>query len=256
MRGMLCKNSSESYQYEINHLMKLLNITKKLIGKTLRYIECYKKLGVFHIATMSRIRMLEMALSYVRDEKVKGDYFEFGVARGLTFIAAYHLNRKLKADISKFYDFDSFEGFPEPEGIDKEFERFKKGEEAWSLKEFKKNLRSKNVSLEKVAIYKGWFKDTLSKDLQEALNNKTKISIAWIDCDMYTSTKQVLNFIPSLLTQGSILIFDDYFCYRGDPNKGEQRAMDEFLKRNSSIELIPYQKFGIVGNSFIVNIKK
>jgi len=81
--------------------------------------------------TYHRFEMLSKAMQYARNERVPGDYFEFGVARGLTFAGAYLLAKKFALDISKFHAFDSFEGFPELHEIDSEFVRFNTGEEKW-----------------------------------------------------------------------------------------------------------------------------
>lgn len=234
-------------------------ILSKIISKLhslIIHLYVRHKLGVFHRTTLHRLKVLDLTFKYIYDEKVEGSYFEFGVARGMTFISAYHLSRKQNFFVDRFYALDSFEGLPKPKGPDKELERFKEGAESWSLKTFKDNLKKKNVDNNRVKIYKGWFKDTWTKDVVYDLKKEGEnIAIAWIDCDMYQSTKDVLDNIRPLLQQGSVLIFDDWFCYKGDPTKGEQRAIKEFLEENKDISLTPFYRFGIVGNSFVVNIK-
>ena len=51
-----------------------------------------------------------------------------------------------------------------------------------------------------------------------------KISIALIDCDLYSSTALVLKFIRNMLMDKTILIFDDWNCFDGDSQKGQRRA--------------------------------
>ena len=65
-----------------------------------------------------------------------------------------------------------------------------------------------------------------------------------------------LEFITDIIDTGSFLIFDDWFCYGGDPNSGEIKATREWLEKNPQITLVEYRKFGIDGNSFLVNIDK
>ena len=223
--------------------------------KILDYIRAYHQLGVFHLANKERVRMLHLAFSYVRDEKVHGDYHEFGVARGRTFIAAFHLAKKYKLKMI-FFAYDSFKGFPKPEGRDAEFERFSEGEENWPQWLFEKNLKKKKVDLNYVKIIPGFFKESLKSSYSSEKESECNIAIAWIDCDMYSSTKLVLDFIYHRLICGSILIFDDWYCYRGDPLKGEQGATNEWLSNHPDLELIQFRKFATVGNSFIVNFKK
>jgi len=76
-----------------------------------------------------------------------------------------------------------------------------------------------------------------------------------VDCDLYKSAKEVMNFIRPVLQNGTVVVFDDWYCYHADPNKGEQRALSEFLELHPEVDFIQYKKFGIVGNSFIVNIR-
>jgi hypothetical protein len=215
----------------------------------------FAKVGRFITITPHRLEMLQKAFQYVTNEKVPGEYFEFGVARGLTFSGAYHIARKYHAPTNEFYGFDSFEGFPELHEIDKKFIRFKTGDENWTQDTFSRTLQDAGVPKEVVRVVPGWFKDSLTPTLQNSLREgRVKASIVWVDCDLYESTLQVLNFITPLLQNGTVIIFDDWYCYHADPNKGERRAVREFLTSHTNIQLTEYHKFGIVGNSFIVTI--
>lgn len=232
--------------------MKLIYYAKE----TLRRFRIFLKLGTFHNITLHRLFMLEQAVQYSKNEMVSGEYFEFGVARGLTFAGAYHVVNKYNLGIHKFFAFDSFEGFPVLGSVDKEFQRFSEGGEKWELKTFEKTLKKNKINMKKVVIIRGWFKNTLTKQLRKKLlNQKTKAAIVWIDCDLYESTKDALNFLKDFLHNGTIVIFDDWFCYHANPKKGEMRALAEFLDENKHFDFIEYAKFGIVGNSFIVNVK-
>jgi len=64
-----------------------------------------------------------------------------------------------------------------------------------------------------------------------------------------------MNFVTVYLQDGTVLIFDDWFCFRGNPNKGEQKAFREWLERHHSIKVTQFHKFGWGGNSFIVSIE-
>jgi len=122
--------------------------------------------------------------------------------------------------------------------------------------QFDKTLKRAGVDRSKIDVVRGWFKDSLTNSLsKEYASKKTKASVVWVDCDLYESSTQALNFIRPFLQNGTVVIFDDWYCYHANPEKGEMRAAAEFLKENSTIKFIPYHKFGIVGNSFIVNIK-
>ena len=224
---------------------------------------------------------IDIASNYIFGEGVEGDYFEFGVFKGASFIRAYHsinyytnlwkdFDRTKKAfsniDLAKksfnnykqtkrnFYAFDSFEGLPEIKGIDEGHAIFQKGRYDCSKENFKKNLITNNVNLDDVIIVEGFYDKTLTPQLKDSLKIK-KAAIIVIDCDLYESTKPVLKFITSIIDNGTIIIFDDWYAYKGDPNKGEQKACQEWIKENNHINLIPYKNYSTHQMSFIVNLK-
>jgi len=150
----------------------------------------------------------------------------------------------------RFFAFDSFEGLPEPLGVDAGGE-FRKGQFACSQAYFEKNLRDNGIEMDRVVIVPGWFDRTLN-DALKARTGLQVVSIAFIDCDLYESSVPVLGFLTDVVRQGSILLFDDWFHFKGDPNKGVQRAVSEWLAANPGIRLIPWLPFAHHGHSFIV----
>lgn len=82
-----------------------------------------------------------------------------------------------------------------------------------------------------------------------------ELMIKFLDCDLYESAVSVLNFVKEALIGGCIIAFDDWFCFDGDPRKGEQRAFSEFLGKNKDISVSEYLNFGWHGKSFIVHNK-
>lgn len=198
--------------------------------------------------------MLENAMVYVSENKVEGDYLEFGVYEGNTFSSAYHNAQIGNLKSMRFYAFDSFEGLPKDiRGVDaKGFKQFKGGEFCLSLNEFKKEISSRGVNLNKVIIVKGWYDEVLNEKTKAKLKLKSA-AVVWVDCDLYESTIPVLNFIKDYLVDGSVLIFDDWFLFRGAPTRGEQRAFREWLDKNPSIKATQFCRFGWNGNSFIIH---
>lgn len=218
-----------------------------------------KYLGVAsrrNFLSRERYEIIEQATMYTKFESVEGDYLEFGVATGRSLIFAYLAAKKFGTlDDTRFYGFDSFEGFPEPKGVDKVFERFKEGEVSYGISVVKKNLKLYCPNYNEFVLVEGWYDKTLKKKLKKK-ENLTKAKIINIDCDLYGSTIPVLNFITSLVQNGTVILFDDWLSYRADPKKGEQRATKEWLEKNPRIELVPYRPYANVGQSFIVNIKE
>lgn len=213
-------------------------------------------IGIPHnFLTRQRYQMLEQALAYTKAEQVGGDYLEFGVARGRSLIYAYSISRKYgwTADI-RFVGFDSFQGFPQPKGIDTIFERFKEGEQRYARSVVEKNLKRYRVDRSRTFLVEGWYEDTLSDVTKQRLNI-SKARVVNIDCDLYDSALLALRFITDAITNGTVILFDDWLCYRADPNKGEQAAVKRWLSENPNIDLIPYRHYANVGQSFIVHIE-
>jgi len=55
--------------------------------------------------------------------------------------------------------------------------------------------------------------------------------------------------------RASILLFDDWFHYRGNPRKGESRAFTEFLDAHPEWQAAHYRSYGTFCNAFILTRK-
>jgi O-methyltransferase len=202
---------------------------------------------IFNVSTAVRFES-ELIES---NESLKGDYIEFGVYQGDMFTYAC-LEAMNRMPWMRFIACDSFMGLPKPEGVDSGGE-FIEGQFECSEKEFQKRIVSAGVPIDRVITIPGWFSETLHEEKISKYNIKT-ISIAYIDCDLYESCIPVLDFLTPRLRQGSVLMFDDWFCFRANPRKGIQLAVNQWLKQNKHIELISWRSFSSHGISFFVNI--
>lgn len=204
-----------------------------------------------------RCRMLDMAMDFVRHSKVEGDYFEFGVFRGLTFQYAYHAAQMRELKDMQFLAFDSFQGFSNPKGNDTTGV-IVKGTRNCSEKEFVQVLRSHKVDLKKVEMVPGWFEETLTGEGKQRTIEKVgkrKVAFAYLDADLYEPTILALDYLVDYLTDGTLLCFDNWFLFRGHPERGERRAFEEWCKKHPELIITPYNNFGWHGASFIVNLK-
>lgn len=145
-----------------------------------------------------------------------GLWMEAGVYRGEM------INRCAKANPDQIiYGFDSFEGFPDD------------GRKDWNCPEFNLNGQIPTHTLygqpfaSNIRLVKGWFADTLPTFL--ASQNK-KISFINIDCDLYSSTSDVLEAIRTYLTDETVVCFDDAWHYFGFLNH-QLLALFHFIKR-------------------------
>ena len=70
-----------------------------------------------------------------------------------------------------------------------------------------------------------------------------------IDCDIYISSKQALDFCRPLIKGSAVIFFDDWI---EDKNVGECRALDEFLKKNPSFRAQEFDTYLPQGKIFLV----
>jgi hypothetical protein len=183
--------------------------------------------------------MVNLAMAYLMNEKIGGDYAEFGVLRGATFVEAVRAAQLHKLDSMRFWACDSFQGLPHGGGP------FEAGEFAATRKEFEGNLKAHRVPVDRVSVIEGFFDESLPGPISD------EIALAWIDCDLYESTVPVLEALTDRLVQGAALCFDDWFTHRGDPDQGEQRAVREWLNSHTSLQLVPWRPFSWGGQSFL-----
>lgn len=191
--------------------------------------------------------MINMAFGYCANNKIAGDYAEFGVFRGHTTIEAWKASQRHGLRDMNFWLFDSFQGLPEVAGEDKGGP-FETAEFSFGQKEYEQNLHRSGVDFSRVKIVPGFFDATL-----KGLNPDGKFSVVWVDCDLYESTVPVLEWLTDKLVDGAVICFDDWFTFKGKPDKGEQRAAAEWLERNPAITLMPYRDFHWAGKSFLVH---
>ncbi len=112
----------------------------------------------------------------------------------------------------RLYGFDSFEGLPETwrSGYDK-------GAFSGELPTVPDN----------VELIKGWFSDSLPPFLSM---HAGRISFLHVDCDLYSSTKTILDLLEPRLGAGSVIVFDEYWNYPGW-QQHEYKAFYEFIEK-------------------------
>lgn len=87
-------------------------------------------------------RMLYTAFTFCMNNKICGDYAEFGCLEGRTAVEAFRAAKRT-ANNCRFHIFDSFQGLPETNGI------FHTGQFACSRAKVEANLKSYDVDLER-----------------------------------------------------------------------------------------------------------
>lgn len=110
-----------------------------------------------------------------------------------------------------------------------------------------------SIGKDRIFAIPGYYEDSLKSSLYTTLKLK-EASIVMIDCDLFSTTKSVLEFITHLIVDGTILIFDDWFAYKGHPYRGQRRATAEWLELNPKLVLSEFASRGHNQKAFIVNL--
>lgn len=199
-----------------------------------------------YIARREFFRKAFAALSF---NGIDGDYAEFGCCGGNTIGLAYKYSRKHKV-FCKLWAFDSFSGLPPRSLPEDEHPVWIQGTMVIEEKEFRKICREKNIRDSDVIIVPGYYEQTLKPGTEVPLLN---VCLAYIDCDMYSSARAVLEFLIPRLKHGMIIAFDDYYCWSASQVSGERKACADYFKDNKDWALVPFITFdGALGMSFIV----
>jgi|SRR5579862_1620549 len=185
------------------------------------------------------------ALRYCEENKILGVYVECGVMEGKHPI--YACNTILENNFEKrdIYMYDTFEGLTKPgvydystatplfhmsnEQILAEWNNQKISDttNGWcycSLENVKSNVTKTNYPIDKLHFIKGDVMETLKNNL----NLPEKIAVLRLDTDWYESSKFELEILYPKVSDGGVVILDDYFHW-----DGQRRATDEYFKENN-----------------------
>jgi len=195
------------------------------------------------------------AFKYVveKEQPSNGDYYEFGLFRGYTFLKAYEHSKSLGLDSFNFHGFDSFEGLPPAEGIDVSDGRFFEGQFSCSKESVEQNLASNGMDMSRVNLIKGFYHDSLTDDLKTE-HSFQPASVVLLDCDLYSSTIEALEWMDIYLQNGTVLLFDDWTSYGDSKDLGQQKALEDFLSKRPNYKIEHLWKFCKHGNAFVLKI--
>ena len=209
------------------------------------------QLQVYTSKTLAFIR----AWNYLSAAKIDGDYLEFGVYEGASFDLSLRAAAKFFKNTSpsapRFFAFDSFKGLPDLDPQKDKKELFFKGEYSADQQKFMKNIR-RAAKEWNIHIIPGFYESSLTSDIYQKFD-LTSAAFVTIDCDLYTSTKEVLKFLAPIIKSGTLLFFDDWYSSGGDMTLGEAGACHEWLKQNPTLSLLDFGRVGVMGKLFIVN---
>lgn len=189
-----------------------------------------------------RLTATILACHYVCDRGIEGDFVECGVWRGGNSIAAASVFKSRSVNRS-VYLFDTFEGMTEPTDDDKMvangssamdiFRKRRRDDRTdWCyapIDEVSGHFAAAGLLGTNVHLVKGDVQDTLERE--ELLPRK--ISVLRLDTDWYESTRRELEVLYPRLSEGGVLLLDDYGFWAG-----AKKAVDEYFIENRNRPLL------------------
>jgi len=171
-------------------------------------------------------------------QNVKGDVIEFGVWNGNNLLTIkkildyFNLKKKL-------FGYDHYKGMPKET---KDYKRNNFSGDKKLVQYIIKFFKLKNIFL---------IDDDILK-LKKHLKSFKKISLIYIDCDIYETTKEILEKLSGKLSKGGIIVFDE-----GNQrnNSGETMAMRKFYKNNKKNYKKVFLKTGYQPDIYLEKIR-
>jgi hypothetical protein len=187
------------------------------LGETVEYVRTYMPGAV---AVETAREALDLGL---RRMPADGYVLECGVYKGGTI--RYIARRVPRREV---HGFDSFSGLPE----------------SWAGNTSGFDARGRLPKVpSNVKLHQGFFSDSLRPWLA---SHAGPVVFLHIDCDIYSSTRDIFQALAPRLVAGTIIVFDEYFNY---PHwqQHEYKAFQEFVAAHRvSYEYLAYARLQVV----------
>lgn len=195
-------------------------------------------------------------------DQFEGCYIEFGVAHGHSMRSAEIAERSTYSKVigvkrvpRNLFGFDTFEGFQSHSQID--------SHPTWEgtlfnvplsqiQRRFSSSRNVKFIKMDATRLIDDNGKIADSNDLGISEN----AAVILFDMDLYEPTFSALCWSRQIMRTGTFLLFDEFFAFGGDSNKGEARALREFLDSNPDVRVRDYGSYGAGGKIFVVEINE
>ena len=202
--GQLNQSLRHYYAWNDRWVKLLEERNRRAATRTYDFIESEMDGAIFMLDQFALIDELSDEIN-----ALEGQILDLGVYKGAS---TRRLARTFPDQV--IHGFDSFEGLPE----------------AWSHvpKGTFGDMRGTLPDMpENVALYKGWFSDTLPVLRGEYHN--PKISLLRVDCDIYSSTVDIFDAVGDMIHPNAIIVFDELIGYYGWEHH-EHKAFSEFVE--------------------------
>lgn len=215
---------------------------------------------VFH--NFGKAKALKIAFWHLAIDQVPGCYVEFGVASGNSMRSAEIAERRSQSKSlgvirsrRKLYGFDTFTSFASDSALDKH--------PTWDGDNFsvsvdKVRKRFKRLG-ERVTLFQ-IDASTLNNEIESTnIDNfisEDNIAIVLMDMDLGSPTLHALNWIHPKIKSGTILIFDEFLAFKGDPEIGESGALSKFIELHPEISFRQLATYGDGGTVLQITVSR
>jgi hypothetical protein len=192
----------------------------------------WREIKPYTMTSVERVVALCQSIAYLENHRVPGAVVECGVWKGGSMMAAALALLARASTQRQLYLFDTFTGMTEPAQVDVDFQ----GRSALalmrqatpeadhvrakcSLTEVKQAMMRTRYPWEKLIFVQGKVESTLPRHAPE------QISLLRLDTDWYESTYHELEHLYPRLSEGGVLIVDDYGHWQG-----AKRAVDAYFR--------------------------
>jgi hypothetical protein len=201
----------------------------------------------------------ERAIDFVNRLGVPGDILEFGVFAGASLaLLALSQHRHPHGLPRRVVGFDSFNGLPATRDPHPVWRAGAFGVNEWWHPTLPIGAPAapdavhglfRACALPEPTVVDGAFADTVPRVVPRDV---MAAAVVHLDCDLYESTRDALAGVADVLQDGTMLLFDDWFLYHGNPDRGEARALREFLAARPGWAAAHYTAYGVCANAFIL----
>lgn len=245
----LIRRSAQIFGYDVVRSRRSVSSARELPTSTSHFEALAAAALPFTMTSIPRLLAVYSAAQYVVRQEIPGAVVECGVWRGGSMMMAAGALLELRATDRDLYLFDTFQGMTPPTAMDLDRSGTKaevllrqedreSSNSVWcvaDLEEVKRNMSGTGYPPERTRYVRGPVELTLPAEAPE------EISLLRLDTDWYESTLHELTHLFPRISQGGVLIIDDYGHWRG-----ARKAVDEFLEaQDRAPMLIPLDDTGV-----------
>ena len=191
------------------------------------FMRIYNSCCAYTATSKERLYATYFSTCHIIQNEIPGAFAECGVWRGGNIMAMALTLIELGVKDRPIYLYDTFTGMPQPGEKDVDF----RNRNAWGqwgdiyrqttaeLEEVKRNVFS--TGYENFVFVSGRVEDTIPGRVPD------RIALLRLDTDWYESTRHELIHLYPRVTEGGVLIVDDYGHWRGC-----KQAVDEYFQEN------------------------